>query len=236
VASACILALTIGGASAGLAQTKKSSADESPTFSSRKDNKDGSSAMTFGTRLPAAVETKVGVDLGVPASPDLAPDPDRLLRGAGSDRGSGAGWASVALPAAPFGFGQTSVDARFDPTQDQSKFGMAISRPVGDSLMLTLKNSYAVTGSSIGTLPSVPVAAGAAGIGHEVGRAVRFDLLPTNTAVSAGATLSSTDDKWLRTIAAEQKVYGPLSVTGAMSETSTGLIDRSLKAGFKKTW
>jgi hypothetical protein len=66
---------------------------------------------------------------------------------------------------------------------------------------------------------------------------VRFNILPTGTAVSLGATVSSTDDKWLRTLSAEQKLFGgPLSVTGSVSETPTGEAATSVKAGFKRTW
>jgi len=49
--------------------------------------------------------------------------------------------------------------------------------------------------------------------------------------------MSSTDDKWLRTLSAEQKLFGgPLSVTGSVSETASGEMSKSLRAGFKRTW
>jgi hypothetical protein len=55
--------------------------------------------------------------------------------------------------------------------------------------------------------------------------------------VSIGADISSTDDKWLRTLNAEQKLFGgPFSVTGSVSETPTGDTSKSLRAGFKRTW
>ena len=51
------------------------------------------------------------------------------------------------------------------------------------------------------------------------------------------ADISSTDDKWLRTLSAEQKLFGgPFSVTGSVSETATGDLSKSLKAGFKQNW
>jgi len=202
---------------------------ESATFSSRKDNKDGSSALTFGTRLPSPVETRLGVDLGIAGTPDFALDPEKLLDKA-ADHNGGAGWASVMAPATPFGFAKAKVDARLDPGQDQGSFGMALSRPLGESLMLTLQNSYAVTRTGIPFTPSTTT--------HnlESGRAVRFDVLSTQTAISAGTKSSTFDERALRTFSAEQKIAGPLSVTGTISETPTGLLDRVLKAGFKKTW
>jgi hypothetical protein len=55
--------------------------------------------------------------------------------------------------------------------------------------------------------------------------------------VSLGADVSSTDDKWLRALSAEQKLFGgPFSVTGSMSETAGGDISKSLRAGFKHSW
>jgi hypothetical protein len=68
-------------------------------------------------------------------------------------------------------------------------------------------------------------------------QALRFNVLPTDTSVSLGADVSSTDDKWLRTLSAEQKLFGgPVSVTGSVSETAAGDISKSLKAGFKHSW
>jgi len=49
--------------------------------------------------------------------------------------------------------------------------------------------------------------------------------------------LSSTEEKWLRTLSAEQKLFGgPFSVTGTVSETASGEASKSLKAGFKRSW
>lgn len=213
--------------SSALAQSKNE--PESTTFASRKDNKDGSSSLTFGARLPSAVETKLGVDLGLASPNEFGPDTGKFLDKS-NDRGSGAGWASMTLPAAPLGFSRAKVEARHDPSQDQSKFGVAVSHPVGEGLLMTLQNGYAASGSAI------PFAPPGNSQNIEHGREVRFDLLSTNTAVSAGTKSSTLDDKLLRTFSAEQKVIGPLSITGTISETPTGVLDRALKAGFKKTW
>jgi hypothetical protein len=58
----------------------------------------------------------------------------------------------------------------------------------------------------------------------------------TQTAFSVGSKFSNTDDRWLQTYSAEQRLFGPLSITGAVSETANGGLDRSIRAGFKKTW
>jgi hypothetical protein len=223
-----LCAAVLVSAQSAPAQTKKVE-DEAVTFSSRKDHKDGSSSLTFGTKLPTAVETKLGVELGLAGPGELGPDPGKLLEKP-DDRNAGAGWASMVLPTVPFGFTKAKVDARFDPTQDHGKFGMAVSRPVGESVLMTLQNSYAVTGASMPIMPN-PI-----GQHVETGQTLRFDLLSTDTALSAGTKSSTIDDKSLRTISAEQKIIGPLSITGSVSETPTGLLDRTLKAGFRKTW
>jgi hypothetical protein len=55
--------------------------------------------------------------------------------------------------------------------------------------------------------------------------------------LSAGARLSSAEDRWLRSLSAEQKLFGgPLNVTGTVSERVDGAYDGSVKAGFKRAW
>lgn len=223
---ACGVALAAQPAMAG---SKKDAAFGPATFSSRQDNEDGSSSLTFGTKLPTAVETKVGVDLGLGSSLDPRRDPSRLLDGP-SDQSSGTGWASMAVPAAPFGFTAAKMDARFDPAQDHGKLGMAVSRPLGESLLITLQNSYALSGVGTPISPSQP------GYSVETDHALRFEVLSTHTAFSAGTRTSNIDDRALRTISAEQQILGPLSVSGTLTETTTGDIEKVVKAGFRKTW
>jgi hypothetical protein len=223
-----VLCAAVVAAQPVVAQSKKKAANTS-AFSSRTDNKDGSSSLTFGTALPTTIDTKLGVDLGLAGQGDIPSDPGRFLEQP-SDRGSGAGWASMLVPAMPLGFTKAKVDARLDPTQDQGKFGLAVSRPIGESFLMTLHNSYAVTGAAIPILPAQHDYA------VETGRTLRFDVLSTSTAFSAGIRSSTMDDKELRTLSAEQQIIGPLSVTGTINETPTGVIDKIFKAGFKKIW
>jgi hypothetical protein len=48
--------------------------------------------------------------------------------------------------------------------------------------------------------------------------------------------MSTTDDKWRRSLGAEQKLFGGISVKGSVSETDTGTPDKSISAGFKRNW
>jgi hypothetical protein len=71
----------------------------------------------------------------------------------------------------------------------------------------------------------------------EGSHAVRFTFLPLHTSLSVGATGSTAEDGWRRSLSAEQRLFGgPVSITGAVSETATGELNRSLKAGFKRSW
>jgi hypothetical protein len=176
---------------------------------------------------------RVGIDYSKPAIPAVTFQPDQSLAGAVPDQSTGTAWATVTVPGleAPFGWDKTSIETRIDPSQGQSKLGTTLSRavPVGEDISLTVQNGVSVTRP----LPN------AAGQGHSwaTSQALRFNVLPTDTSVSVGADVSSTDDKWLRTLSAEQKLFGgPVSVTGSVSETPAGDISKSLKAGFKHSW
>jgi hypothetical protein len=216
---------------------KAGAADQAATIGSRTEKADGSVAGSAGQRLPVAWETKVGVDFGL-AAPATVPRPEALLPGA-QDRGTG--WANVAVPAAPIGWDKATIDARVDPSQDQGRLSTSLSRavPIGGGLSLVLQNGYSVTQTlaNPGGTPATPAAAATPGTRVFAGDgAVRLEL-PTATAYSAGARMSSADDKMLRMLSAEQKLFDtPFSVTGAISERPTGDTDRSIKAGFKRTW
>ena len=159
--------------------------------------------------------------------------PDQLLAGAVPDQSTGVGWATITAPGfeAPLGWDKAAIDTRVDPSHEQGKLGTTLSRsvPVGDDVSLTLQNGVSMT-------RSLPNATGHAQ-SWATSQALRFNFLPTDTSVSFGADISSSDDKWLRTLSAEQKLFGgPFSVTGSVSETPTGDLSKSLKAGFKQNW
>jgi hypothetical protein len=177
---------------------------------------------------------KAGIDYRKPSIPAADLQPDQLVAGAIPDQSTGVAWANVTAPGldSPLGWDKTSIETRLDPSQEQGKLGTTLSRsvPVGDSVAVTLQNGVSVTR----TLPS----AGQTQLQTwSTSQAVRFNVLPTDTTLSLGANISSTDEKWLRTLSAEQKLFGgPVSVTGSVSETGPGETSKSLRAGFKRTW
>jgi len=63
-----------------------------------------------------------------------------------------------------------------------------------------------------------------------------LSMANTGTSLSAGQTLSSGDDKWLRRVSAEQKLIEGVTVSGSIGETAQGATSKSITAGFKKSW
>jgi hypothetical protein len=178
----------------------------------------------------------MGIDQRTPSIPGRDLQPGALSAGAlpdVSNQSNGVAWATVTGPGFefPLGWDKTSVETRLDPAQEQSQLGTTISRSmaVGDNLSVTMQN---------GVTLSQPLAhAPAQGQAWTSSQALRFNVLPTDTSVSVGANISSTDDKWLPSLSAEQKLFGtPLSVTGSVSETANGQTSKSFTAGFKRQW
>jgi opacity protein-like surface antigen len=179
----------------------------------------------------SAWDGKAGIDYRKPHIPGADFQPDQLAAGAIPDQSTGVAWATITGGQLPLGWDKASIDARVDPSQEQGQFGTTLSRsvPVGEEVSVTLENGVSVTR----TLPDVS----APGQGWASSQALRFNILPTDTNVSVGAGISSGDEKWRRTLSAEQKLFGgPVSVTGSVSETPSGDHSKSLRAGFKRTW
>jgi hypothetical protein len=203
----------------------------------------------FIGKAPAGWDAKVGLD---PRTQSLTFRPDQLVPGAPADRSSGIAWANVAAPVVETPWDKASLETRIDP-QQQGKLGMSLSRsvPVGESLSMTWLNSYSLTqtlsrngaptaaDALIATSTPVPgsTQSPAAAQVYGTNQSMRFTFLPSNTSVSFGAALSTVDDKWLRSLSAEQKLFGgPISITGGLTESAPGEYSKSIKAGFKRTW
>lgn len=218
----------------------------------RSDKPDGSSAVSVNRKLPTTWDSKVGIDLNLAGSQPpsaVAPiDPAKLLPGATAEQSNGAAWANVTAPALdlPIGWDKATIDARFDPLQEQRKLGTSVSKsiPLGERWSITVQNGYSVTqapqtvGTPVTSASAAPLQ-GAAAQHHSTyttDNSAKLNMLSTGTAISVGSTLSSDDDKWLRKFSAEQKLFDGVSVTGSVSESPTGIPTRSISAGFKRTW
>ena len=202
---------------------------------------DGFSAMALKQPLP--YDANVGADLGLASSAPDVVQPGRPLPGSRDEHNSGAAWASLGVVP-----NLASVDARVDPTHDQGKLGTTFKRamPLGSNFSMTLQNSYSVT-ETYGTspagpsdlpmraMPTVPATQPTPQVwGNE--KLAKFDVLPTGTTLAAGLASTSSDPVTHNKFSAEQKLYGPLHVTTAVSDIGQPVTNKSISAGFKLNW
>jgi hypothetical protein len=204
---------------------------------SRNDRPDGFSTVTVKQTIMPWWDARVGADLNVAGQPALVvPLPEKLASEIPS-QSSGAGWAAATAPGLGPVWDKTSVEARLDPGLDQTKLGTSISKSVplvdNRATVLVLQGGYSVTDQSalpvIGSNRSPQSSYGA-------DESAKLQFTNTGTSLIAGQSLSPVEDRWLRSIGAEQALFGDVKLTGTVSETPSGLLNRSLTAGFKKTW
>lgn len=209
---------------------------------SHSDKPDGSSTLTLKQPLATTDwDAKVGADLNLAGAPSIDNQPNKPLPLLTGSQDTGAAWASVGVP------NFASVDARVDPSSDQGKIGTTFKQlvPVGNQFSVTLQNTYSVTenfATPTSTTPTdIPMmAAPAAGPptpqvwGTE--KAVKFGLLTTGTTFGAGVTTASNDPVTHNTFSAQQKLYGPLHVTTAVTDPGQPTASKSLSAAFKLNW
>jgi hypothetical protein len=105
--------------------------------------------------------------------------------------------------------------------------------PLNEQTSLTLQNGYNVIQQGVVPVPGI--------VAHpsrnfQTEQSAKLSIADTGTSFIAGQSLSSTDDKWLRKIGAEQKLFDGVSVTGSIGETPLGVTNKSLSAGFKRSW
>lgn len=204
-------------------------------------DKDSSTTMVLKQPLPIDWDAKVGADLGLRAAPSLTYSPDPWKAGSANDRGSGAAWASVGVVPS-----LATVDARVDPSNDQGRVGTTFkhSMPVGSRFSVTLQNSYSMTetfsASSAGPSDIPMVTVPVTGVttpqvwGSE--KAAKFDILSTGTSFGAKLANNSTDPVTHNQFSAEQKIYGPLNVTTAVTDVGQTSVSKSITARFKLNW
>jgi hypothetical protein len=221
---------------AKLNQKKSTVATTDPWSWTRSNNPDGSAAVAIKQPITPFWDTRVGADLNVSTQmPTTSWQALYQKIENQSSQSSGSAWAAMTAPGLGFIWDKTAIEARTDPTQDQSKFGTTLSKSLplwSDQYSLTLQNGYNVTQQAL-----VPVF----GLGHtvrtyELDQSAKISFAGTGTSLIAGQTHSTADDKWLRRIGAEQKLFGGVSVTGTVSETPEGIPNGSLTAGFKHSW
>ena len=148
---------------------------------------------------------------------------------------TGTAWAAITAPGLGSIWDKTAVEARVDPSQEQSKLGTSLSKslPLNEQYSLTLQNGYNVIRQGVVPVPGIP---GRPVRNYETDQSARLSITDTGTSFIAGQTLSSADDRWLHKIGAEQKLFGDISISGSIGETTLGTSNKRLTAGFKRSW
>jgi hypothetical protein len=207
----------------------------SETSWSSSDKGDGSSAVTVKRSLSNFLDTRVGADMTVARPPQTLTESQLLANGGSLPQSSGTAWAAITAPGVGSIWDKTAVEARLDPTQEQSKLGTSLSKslPLSDRYSLSFQNGYSLVEQ--GVIP-VPGIIGRPVRNYETDQSAKLSIAETGTSFTAGQALSSTDDKWLRKVGAEQKLFGGVSISGSIGETSLGTTNKSLTAGFKQSW
>ena len=204
----------------------------------RTDRLDGSSTIVVKQPLQTEWENSAGADLP-PSSTGASSAFDRPLS-TRANSGGGSAWASVGVP------NVGSVDARVDPSSEQGKLGTTLKQtiPIGGHFAVTLQDTLSVT-ENLGqpmagpdmplmVLPPSTVPMSSQVFGNE--RAMKFNILPTGTTLGAGMTTTSNDPATHNTFSAEQKLYGPLQVTTAVTDFGQTTSNKKISAGFRLNW
>ena len=221
--------LTISAHAANRSFDAPSLSHPDPLAVSRSGHDDGSSTVTLKKTLSSDWDAHVGADVNMAAAPTTTYQPDQPLPGSADDKPSGAAFASVGVT--PY----ASVDARLDPNREQGQLGATVehSVPIGGDMSVTLHGRAAVSDS----LPATNAAqAGAAPPTVSDDEAVKLDIASIGTTLSAGVNRSSTDPVTHATLSADQKVYGPLHVSTAVTDPGEPTSNKSITAHFNLTW
>jgi hypothetical protein len=200
----------------------------------------GSAALSVKQPLSPFWDARIGADMTVVNQPSTLTTSDLLRQKFAPDgppsQSTGTAWAAVTAPGVGQIWDKTAIEARLDPAQDQSKLGTSLSKSLpfwGDQYSLTLQNNYNVIQQSLAPVVGI---SGHPARNYQTDQSAKLSIADTGTSFIAGQSLSSTDEKWLRKIGAEQKLFGEVSISGSISETPQGAASRSLTAGFKHSW
>ncbi|HTG07270.1 MAG TPA: hypothetical protein VK635_24905 [Bradyrhizobium sp.] len=206
---------------------------------SSKDKSNGAAAVSVKQSLSAFLDARVGADMTVVNQPQTLTSSDLLRQKFASDappsQSTGTAWAAITAPGLGSIWDKTAVEARVDPSQEQSKLGTSLSKslPLSEQYSLTLQNGYNVIQQGVVPVPGIP---GRPVRNYETDQSAKLSITDTGTSFIAGQTLSSADDRWLHKIGAEQKLFGDISILGSIGETTLGTSNKRLTAGFKRSW
>jgi hypothetical protein len=214
------------------------SADDTKASWSSSDRPNGTSAVSVKQSITPFWDTRIGADMTVARQGTLTNSEqlsEKLANGGSLPQSSGTAWAAISAPGIGSIWDKTSIEARVDPGQEQSRLGTTLSKslPLDEQYSLTLQNGYNLIQQGIVPVPGI--------ISHpsrsyEADQSAKLSITDTGTTFIAGQTMSTSDDKWLRRVGAEQKLLDGVTISGSIGETPSGAANKSLSAGFKRSW
>src|ERR1700754_3141108 len=203
---------------------------------SAQDKANGAAALSVRQSMIPFWDTRVGADLTVARQqPASAAEALQQKITTGEQQSAGSAWAAMTAPGVGSIWDRTAIEARVDPSQENSRLGTSLSKSVtlDERTSLTLQNGGSVTQQGIAAIPGIT---GHAARNYAMDQSERLSIADTGTSFIAGQALSSADDKWLRKIGAEQQLFGGVSVSGSIGETLQGTANKSISAGFRRSW
>jgi hypothetical protein len=229
-------ALPLSGPAAKSRAASKAASADMAWSANQKAN--GSSAVSVKQSLTPFWDTRIGADMTVARQGTLTAQEllsEKLANGGSVPQSSGTAWAAITAPGVGSIWDKTSVEARIDPAADQSKLGTSLSKslPLSEQYSLTLQNGYNLIQQGIVPVPGIVSHPARS---YETDQTARLSVTDTGTSFMAGQTLSTADDKWLRKVGAEQKLFDGVTISGSVGETASGIVNKSFGAGFKRSW
>jgi hypothetical protein len=219
----------------GRAPSKGASADAAWSANAKAN---GTSAVSVKQSVVPFWDARIGADMTVARQGTLTASEvlsEKLANGGSLPQSSGTAWAAITAPGVGSIWDKTAVEARVDPGQEQTRLGTSMSKsvPINEQYSLTLQNDYNLIQQGIVPVPGIisrPTRS------YETDQSARLSITDTGTSLIAGQTLSTSDDKWLRKVGAEQKLFDGVTISGSVGETPTGAANKSISAGFKRSW
>lgn len=208
-------------------------------FWSSTSNQNGSSAVTVKRSVSPFWDTRIGADMSMARDNPSAftqSRPETYQPWDKTERSTGTAWAAMTAPGVGAIWDKTAIEARVDPFAERTKVGTSLSKSLpldNDQYTLTLQNGFNV--QQYGVLPGVGGPRHMAS-SYEMDRSAKFSINQTGTSLIAGQTLTTTDERWLGKFGAEQKLFGDINVTGSVNRMPDGVLNKSISAGFKRSW
>ncbi len=214
------------------------SADDTKASWSSSDRPNGTSAVSVKQSITPFWDTRIGADMTVARQGTLTNSEqlsEKLANGGSLPQSSGTAWAAISAPGIGSIWDKTSVEARVDPGQEQSRLGTTLSKslPLDEQYSLTLQNGYNLIQQGIVPVPGIISHPSRS---HEADQSAKLSITDTGTTFIAGQTMSTSDDKWLRRVGAEQKLLDGVTISGSIGETPSGAASTSVSAGFRRSW